>query len=555
MANNKFQITITAADKASGIVSRVRKNLEGLAKQKGGVLGGAGKAIGDMGGRAQSAAAQFSSLSGTIGGLTAAGSVAGLSALAAEWGRVGLAVSQAAANIGTTANRLQTLRGAADLAGGSAEAMTQGLNTLGNTLQDARFGRNNQALAMLNQLGIGIHTTASGAVDAERAMNDLADAIARQSNPQTQALIARQFGLEGLLPVLRQGSAGMRAYAAEAERLSKSSPELIAQQEQLGLSLRKLESAATGVGNTLASRLIPQMQPLVTMATQWMDKNAGLAASIIEVGTALASLAAIARFAHPALAAILGTVAALKVLNENSGAIQDKFDKAATGWLQDKGIMPKPRGLTEDQQAYLDRVPDKKPEPEGGKAASPTAAAPAGREPIGIRQNNPGNLRQWPGAGQNGGYAQFGSANEGLTAAAQNLLSYQRKHGIDTIAGIVNRWAPAGDRNNVPAYISDLSKQTGFAPNQKLNLSDSKTLAPLLSGIVKHESGYNPYSADAIERAVQTALSNTPANRNGNDTININLSGLPTGVEATATNGQGAPVNVRIGHAMSMVGG
>lgn len=555
MANNKFQITITAADKASGIVSRVRKNLEGLAKQKGGVLGGAGKAIGDMGGRAQSAAAQFSSLSGTIGGLTAAGSVAGLSALAAEWGRVGLAVTQAAANIGTTANRLQTLRGAADLAGGSAEAMTQGLNTLGNTLQDARFGRNNQALAMLNQLGIGIHTTASGAVDAERAMNDLADAIARQSNPQTQALIARQFGLEGLLPVLRQGSAGMRAYAAEAERLSKSSPELIAQQEQLGLSLRKLESAATGVGNTLASRLIPQMQPLVTMATQWMDKNAGLAASIIEVGTALASLAAIARFAHPALAAVLGTVAALKVMNEKGGAIQDKFDKTVTGWMQGSGIMPKPRGLTEAQQAYLDRVPDKKPEPEGNKAVTPTAAAPAGREPIGIRQNNPGNLRQWPGAGTNGGYAQFGSANEGLTAAAQNLLAYQRKHGIDTIAGIVNRWAPAGDRNNVPAYISDLSKQTGFEPNQKLNLSDSKTLAPLLSGIVKHENGYNPYSTDAIERAVQTALSNAPANRNGNDTININLSGLPTGVEATATNGQGAPVNVRIGHAMSMVGG
>lgn len=113
-----------------------------------------------------------------------------------------------------------------------------------------------------------------------------------------------------------------------------------------------------------------------------------------------------------------------------------------------------------------------------------------------------------------------------MAAAARNLLAYQDKHGINTLAGIANRWAPAGDGNDPAGYARSLSEQTGILPNQPINLRDRDTLAPLLSAIIRQENGIQPYTPQQVEQAVK---------------VTIEMAGdPPPGMKVTAENAPGS---------------
>jgi hypothetical protein len=129
-----------------------------------------------------------------------------------------------------------------------------------------------------------------------------------------------------------------------------------------------------------------------------------------------------------------------------------------------------------------------------------------GREPRGIRNNNPGNLNF---VGQNGAtledgpnarFAKFGSAREGLVALADQLRRYGSR-GLDTIREIISTYAP-GSENDTGAYINQLAQFMGIDPNEKFDVrSDPAALAMLMRGIIQHENGYNPYSNEQINAA------------------------------------------------------
>lgn len=93
--------------------------------------------------------------------------------------------------IGVSAGDLQAFRRAAKLASLSAEDMTSSLKSLGRTIEDATYGRNQDALVMMSKFGIALHKTKDGAVDATRALKDVANAIvAQKGNVQAQAIVA-----------------------------------------------------------------------------------------------------------------------------------------------------------------------------------------------------------------------------------------------------------------------------------------------------------------------------------------------------------------------------
>ena len=142
-------------------------------------------------------------------------------------------------------------------------------------------------------------------------------------------------------------------------------------------------------------------------------------------------------------------------------------------------------------------------------AAAPSVAAQASG-PIGLRQNNPGNLRSWGDAPVVGGFAAFATPEQGLSAMAGNLQAYGRQ-GIDTIRGVVSRWAPAGDNNDVDSYVADVSKRTGYGPDQTLDLSDPKVMGQVMTAMISHEQGQQPYSAAMIDAAAQGRLAGAVA--------------------------------------------
>lgn len=138
-----------------------------------------------------------------------------------------------------------------------------------------------------------------------------------------------------------------------------------------------------------------------------------------------------------------------------------------------------------------------------------------------IKNNNPGNL-EIPGGVA---FQKFPDAMAGLVAMAKQLELYA-KRGNDTVMGIVNTYAPAGDHNNVPAYIQDIMKRTGFSATEHLNLKDPQVLSKLMSAMVWHEQGRNPFSATLIPSAAnQVALGGNKGGATLHMTNNVTVNG------------------------------
>lgn len=128
-------------------------------------------------------------------------------------------------------------------------------------------------------------------------------------------------------------------------------------------------------------------------------------------------------------------------------------------------------------------------------APTPDAVAAIDRatQPRGIRNNNPLNIeagdftKGQPGfAGSDGRFAKFETAEHGVAAANRLLDIYEQKHGLNTVAGIIGRWAPSTDGNNVSAYAANVAGRLGLDPNAPV----PKEMRPqLIAAMAQHENG------------------------------------------------------------------
>ncbi|WP_317201486.1 phage tail tape measure protein [Janthinobacterium sp.] len=289
---NVFNITISATDRATESVKRINASIARItrpltdvgrsAANLGRELGfdKVGKSLVRVGKSAEAVAGSVAKIVAPFAAVIGVGSLAGVAALATEWGRVGSEVARTSANLGVATSDLQSLRGAAQLAGVSSESLTGGLMALGDTINDAKWGRNQGALALMRRLGIGIHMTADGSVDAVRGLKDMAAAIGNIKSVQTQHMVARQFGVEALLPLLRKGTRAIEDYQKKIDQLGGvQTPQQIAAAANFGLQLNYLDAAANGLKNTIGAALVPVLTPLIESLTAWTLKNKDLIAS------------------------------------------------------------------------------------------------------------------------------------------------------------------------------------------------------------------------------------------------------------------------------------
>lgn len=120
-------------------------------------------------------------------------------------------------------------------------------------------------------------------------------------------------------------------------------------------------------------------------------------------------------------------------------------------------------------------------------------------EPIGVRQNNPGNLRF--GAGFDGeqkgdrGFGAYPTPIAGGTALIKNLTAYNKKYGLNTVKEIISRWAPDNE-NNTTAYINAVCADMGVGRSDPLNMNDPDTLAKLAAAIAKQEGNGTVYNGE-----------------------------------------------------------
>ena len=128
----------------------------------------------------------------------------------------------------------------------------------------------------------------------------------------------------------------------------------------------------------------------------------------------------------------------------------------------------------------------------------------------GIRNNNPGNIRwgcAWQGLKVNGKeqdkeFCVFIKPEYGIRAMAKILSNYSKLYKINTVAGIIHRWAPPSENNTV-AYINHVSKKLGVDADETIDVSNKNVMLKLIKAIIKHENGVNPYSDEIIMKGIE----------------------------------------------------
>ncbi|MDE3174492.1 MAG: hypothetical protein KGM15_00075 [Pseudomonadota bacterium] len=144
---------------------------------------------------------------------------------------------------------------------------------------------------------------------------------------------------------------------------------------------------------------------------------------------------------------------------------------------------------------------------ESSAPAAPAEQAPplVGKLPRNFRNNNPGNLRDFPftqkqpgyvGA-DSGHYGIFNNVANGFRAANRNLDAYVMQ-GLTTPTQIAKKWAPLGDGGNNPEQYAKLFKTFGNIDANTPIGSDFDARAAVLRVIARVEGGVTPYLVEQI---------------------------------------------------------
>ncbi|OOG61451.1 hypothetical protein B0E46_15860 [Rhodanobacter sp. B04] len=286
---NKFNIVITATDAATATVKKVNDAMGRITrpfeeahksfKRLDTALADnpIAKSLGHISKASLGVAKSIGRIAAPIAAITGIGSIAGITMLADRWAKFGRSVTYAAQGIGISTSMLQQYQGVATLAGVSTESMVSGLGALGTTMEDARWGRNQGALMMLNRLGIGLKKTKSGAWDVNAefmAVAKVMNSSKLKNNPWAQQLIASQLGMTSLLPLLRQGEDGIKKYEVLQQKLGYiSSPQDIQNANDFALSLAGMKISAEGLGQSIMDKAMPAIRPFIDDLSSWIGKN------------------------------------------------------------------------------------------------------------------------------------------------------------------------------------------------------------------------------------------------------------------------------------------
>lgn len=115
--------------------------------------------------------------------------------------------------------------------------------------------------------------------------------------------------------------------------------------------------------------------------------------------------------------------------------------------------------------------------------------------PRGLRNCNPGNIRistdKWFGLREeqtDKEFFQFEEMRWGYRALIRTLQNYRRKHGLQTIAEMIGRWAPHTE-NNTSGYISRVCKEMQVPSSYVPDVDDKGTMCALAAAISEVENG------------------------------------------------------------------
>lgn len=122
----------------------------------------------------------------------------------------------------------------------------------------------------------------------------------------------------------------------------------------------------------------------------------------------------------------------------------------------------------------------------------------------GIRNCNPGNIRitkdKWQGlrpVQEDPQFFQFTEMRWGYRALIRTLQNYRRRHGCQTIADFIRRWAPSNE-NNTAGYISRVCKDMQVPSTYVPDVDNQTTMCTFAAAISQVENGVPAVMEDVV---------------------------------------------------------
>lgn len=125
--------------------------------------------------------------------------------------------------------------------------------------------------------------------------------------------------------------------------------------------------------------------------------------------------------------------------------------------------------------------------------------------PRGLRNCNPGNIRRsrvrYEGEvtpSQDAAFKQFNSMAYGYRAIFVLLYTYQHRHGLDTIAKMLGRYAPKNE-NDTSAYIAAVAERSGVPATSHITATNKDVMIPIVAAMSAVENGVPAVMRDVEE--------------------------------------------------------
>ncbi len=189
--------------------------------------------------------------------------------------------------IGVNTDLLQTLQYASGQAGVKFEQTTQAIAKLTDKIGEAANG-NSEAIESFRRIGVSFADANGHGRDTESTLIDISNALSKMPSAASRAATATDFlGKAGqkLLPILSGGEAGLKGFAAEAEKLG-----LILPKEKIEAADKAMDSLAqsmlrlkVGTAATVAGPL-SDLVDVFDKINRSFEENSGLTNFVIGLG-------------------------------------------------------------------------------------------------------------------------------------------------------------------------------------------------------------------------------------------------------------------------------
>ncbi|WP_301232107.1 hypothetical protein [Turicimonas muris] len=211
--------------------------------------------------------------------LTAAAGAVGfsLSQMMSKFLSVGDSIDKASMRLGVPVEKLQNLRYAAQMSGGSVEVMDKSLAKFNENIAKAASGNNKDLADLMKKLGISLKDANGNLRNAADILPEFAEGIKRHKDAGLRARMAiAAFGEEGqrLIPMLEGGAEGLAGMEKRAKELgiAMSATDVKAAAD-LGDRFSELGMVFDSFGNTLSAKIAPILSPIINDLTEFIAQN------------------------------------------------------------------------------------------------------------------------------------------------------------------------------------------------------------------------------------------------------------------------------------------